>query len=456
MPFSFPNVLDTCESLANWTAGASVTLTINNVIPVRQGLNCLHIEFTATGQRDFALDNGSTINIRDNVLVWPFYYVSGKGDQFLQANANSIQIRGYSVAAGARGNVWAEWDLKGDVPDGDGHNSLNASWNRFFISGDTPSRVGAGGAPNYAAMRTWEFRFDVLATNGSPGWNADPLWFGLDAVRYGDRIVVTGGTDVSPLDMNALFDWSNGDVSDIPNNPIYDLVRKRDVDVSNIVGLQISDGVTPTYFRDRNIIYSLDQYGDTLDIGIRVLDEGRFRAGLKSVGAQDTYAIEGWTLFAPETNRDGTSGQSVSSYLVEGGASYVNVSELYGTKLFRMNDIRWGSAGGAPGTVENIKCDFANPNNMEFRAPGSWKDCDIHDSPNPDFVAKMHVAPALTDNLKIFNNPKGMLFEGSFTGASKPKRLSFTDHGVDIGIRDPNNVDVRSTKFTPGSIERVV
>ena len=170
MPFSYGTTVNDAEALTDWTGDASTTLTINNVIPVKQGSNCVHIEFTATGLRTITLDLPSALDFTDTIFSWWFYYVSGKGDQFLQGNIDSIRVRAFTTA-GASGTAYAEWDLKGPLPDGDGHFSLNAAWNKFFVSGSNPTRTGAGGAPTYTNINSVQFVFDVLNTNGSPGFS---------------------------------------------------------------------------------------------------------------------------------------------------------------------------------------------------------------------------------------------------------------------------------------------
>ena len=462
MPFSYGTTIDGGESTANWTSDGAVTLTANNVVPVKQGTNCLHIEFTGSVPewKSFALDAVTTFDLTDQVLSWWFFYVSGKGDQFLGANSNSIQVRVYDVAPASRGTVWAEWDLKGPQPDGDGHDSLNASWNFFYISGDNPTRVGGGGAPNYAAIRTIEFRFEVIDLNNSPGFGSDPLWFGIDFVKRGKNIVVTGGTAGTPLNFEDLFDWSNGDIANRVTDPDYGLIQKNDVLVTSIAGLEIGDGATTTHWADRNIIYFFDLFSDAVNLEYRVKNNAlTHRLGTKSVGVDDTYAIEGCFLFAPETCRDGSSGASVIDFIIEGGASFNNVNEIYGGKLFRARNVLFGLAAGQPGSSEVIGWDCAEPLNVEIRDGGDFKDTLFHDSPNAGNIGSVFVLPNLWDNVRVFNNVKGFLFEDSFTkvGANPFKGSGqFGDMTIHATLRDTENVDFVGIAYDETKVERVV
>ena len=378
---------------------------------------------------------GSTFDLTANDLSWWFFYVKGKGDQIIADTTTGeapVSVRVYSDAT--PGTSYAEWDLAGNE-------SLIASWNFFTISGDTPSRVGAGGAPTYTAIRHIEFRFAFARGTNGGGFGQQDEPIGLDWIKYGNTITITGGTTPDPAaDFAQLLAWSDGDEADRVNDPAYGLVFSRSVLFEVLGGIDFGNGTAACRFTDINKVLINRTFSDQVEHNYRVRNGSVVTFGTKDVGSQDTYAIEGCQLVCPDVAEDGSSSElPLHDFEVQTNGTL----NAYGSKFFRWNTIDIND------DAELIDDDFAdnvtiNLDSADISATG----CDFHDAAGSGFIGSISAAVSFND-CRVFNNVRGFEFTASIT----VRNYIATDNSVyDLVVNNTLTVTLVDSTFDKDKI----
>jgi len=387
---------------ASWTLGTPVaSFLYGNDLSPQEGLTVGQILASAAGRgfvrRDLGV--GNAFDLINNDLTWWFFYVKGKGDAILTDVPGTgewpVSVRVYSAAT--PGTAWTEWDLAGN-------DTLIASWNFLVISGNNYSREGAGGGATLSAIRHIEFRFNFArATEGGFTTGDEPI--GLDFIKYGNTITITGGTTPdAPADFAGLAAWSDGDPADRVNSPAQGLVIKEDVFNSVLAGINIGDGVAATRFSDQNQFYLVRKFSRLVPHNFRVQNLGVCTFGTKDVGSQRTYAINGCQLVVPEFTEDSllnpidptteiNEAQYTTNFLMSAGGT----ANLYATKVFRFLTVDFGAPST---TVELIEADIDNNRNVDLGSGCTAINCKMHD-PGPSTFAAIG---AFVDDAGVFTN----------------------------------------------------
>ena len=420
---------------ANWTLGGTLSsFQYGNDLNPQEGTTVAQILSNGAG-RGFArrdLGAGNTFDLTLNDLTWWYFYVKGKGDAILTDIPGSgewpVSVRVYSDAS--PGTNWAEWDLAGN-------DTLIASWNFFTISGDTPTRTN-GTVPTYTAIRHVEFRFD-FARSTAGGFLSSDEPTGLDFIKYGNTITVTGGDGVDPAGTpDDLFAWSEGDPADRVNDPAWGLVIKEDVFNSILAALDFGNGTAATEFEAQNQFFLNRSFSDTVAHNIRVRNNATVTSGTKDVGTQATYAIEGCQFVTPAVAEDGSTGIPTSDFIVESGGTFLG----YNTKIFRYDLIDFNDA-----SCELIGCDLANNDFVRIDAALLIQDCLIHDAVGSGFAGAISAAATFI-NTQIFNNTRGLDFEANIT----VRNYIATDNTDDLDLSSSADIVLVDSIFDPNRI----
>jgi hypothetical protein len=448
MPFSYNyTTISSCDATTGWTNDGFDTweaggdFTDNR----REGTNLIEFAESTIGWQSAAYDLGgtSTFDLTENDVHFWFYYTA-KGEQVL-ASSGSVVLRVYSAAT--RGTNYAEWDLSGHVNEAL-YPPLLASWNKFLISGDNPTRVGAGGAPTYTAIRWIEMRYDFAASNENQG---DPD-LGIDWFKYGNTITVQGGTSGTPENFVNLQTWDDraAATADIADDPHYGLVESADVFVELWAGMQIGSGASSTYFAAENYFIYNRAFSQTVAHDWRVQNNATLRLGKKDIGTQATYAINGCQLVCPNVtiDQEPASSSHNSNFIVESGGTFLG----YATKLYRWKDIWFGDASGSADDVDLIDCDFDDNNNIEFRSSTlKVKNSKFHDPAGSGYVGSIYIAPQSLEGIQVFNCERAFHFKASVTVSN----YIATDNTYDLVIDDGLTVTLINSTFDPDKILQV-
>ena len=443
--------LDSCDSTSQPPWSTDMTTFTNGedfIANRREGDDLIQFDSNSVEVRFIRLDlstptSGVGVNFLTDAFSWWFYYTA-KSEQVL-TGSGGVVCRVYSDAT--PGVNYAEWDLSGEGSSANLFPELIASWNRFIVSGDNPTRT-AGTVPTYTAIKHIEIRFNFNSKNTDSG---DPD-LAMDWWKFGNRYQVTAGTSVSPADFASMQTFDDRGTP-ISANPNYGLVASQDVFIEMWVGFRVGNGSTSTYFAAENYFIWNRPFSEDAAQDWTVEQAATLRLGTKDVGTDATYAINGCQMVVTEDVIDGATAVRASDLTVVGAAASSTSALLaYATKFFRWNTISIGTSVGPTGGSELIDCDFDDNETIELRDSAlDIKNCKFHDPSGTGNIGDIYVAPNSIEGVQVFNCTQGFRFRATM----EVTNYVATDNTTDLAVNDGLTITLVNSTFDPDKILQV-
>lgn len=398
MPGTFAitsTTINACDATTGWSHDLGTFQVGDNFTDNRrQGSNLLEFDYNSTGWRYMRPASVTAFNMLQNHIRFFLYYTSKAEVVF--AASNSVVLRVYSDAT--PGTNWAEWDLTGHTNPGL-FPKLVADWNRFAISGNNPTRTN-GTPPTYTAIQNVELRVNYNSANSSN----DPD-IGIDFWYYSSKVTVTAGTSGSPADFPSMQDWD-----DVGANPATDpeqaTIFSEDVFVRLWTGIDFGNGSTATYFASENEFIFIDSFSQDPITSWVVTNNATLRLGKLDVQTQDSYPINGSSWVVRENPRDGQAVTPDVDLTVNSGGTL----EAYATKFFRGRNMTIN------GDCDIRDCDFDSCESVILNnSSAELRNTKIHDARGSGYAGEIQTAPAVLENVRVFNNTRGMHFKATMT-----------------------------------------
>jgi len=255
---------------------------------------------------------------------------------------------------------------------------------------------------DYTDIKYIVIRFDFLAANTSS------YPFGMDYLRYGKSITVTGGTVGSPLDITDIEDA-------VGYNTQHGIVYFDDQDILNealvkfTCGVNFGDDSTSTYFTETGKVFYISQYSDDVKYDWIVKGNAQVTLGQKVTAGGENFAANSVPLIV-------TSGKN-PDFTVRGSGSKFY---CYGSVFKNWYNIELGLSGNQAGDVELLEVEISDCNQVECRSSSLAIDkSKIHDS-SGSYGMRFYVAPSNTfTDCKIYNNTFGINLNEGITVSLK-------------------------------------
>lgn len=179
-----PNLTDIslCEATTGWTGTPTPATNLDVNL---QGTYCLQSYQAGAGNRNAIFTFAGATDLQNvNIYTW---FSFSKTSIIQVKGATGLRIRLTSTGT----NFYSEWDIAGSdtLP--------HSGWLcHTFRTNQSPSRIGAGGACNLAAVLTVGWYADSVVGKGYIYW---------DAWRYGQGLKVVSGISAAPVNLETLF-----------------------------------------------------------------------------------------------------------------------------------------------------------------------------------------------------------------------------------------------------------
>ena len=434
MPGTFTitsTTINACDATTGWSNDLSTFQVGDDFTDNRrEGSNILEFDYNSTGWRYMRPGSVSSFSMLTNHIRIFLYYTSKAEVVF--AASSSVVLRVYSDAT--PGTNWAEWDLTGHT-SGAFFPKLVADWNRFAVSGDNPSRTN-GTAPTYSAIQNVELRVNYNSANSSN----DPD-IGIDFWYYSSKVTVTSATSSTPADFASMQDWD--DVGASPaTDPEQAVIFSEDVFVRLWTGIDFGNAVASTWFASENEFIYIDAFSQDPIESWTVTDKAVLRLGKLDVQTQDSYAINGSSWVVRENPRDGQAVTPDVDLTVNSGGTL----EAYATKFYRGRDITIN------GDADIRDCDFDFCESVVLNnASIELRNTKIHDARGSGYAGEIQTAPSVLENVKIFNNTRGMHFKATMEVTG----YEATDNTYDLVVDNLLTVTLVNSVFDKDKILQV-
>ncbi len=399
-----------CENKGDWTTGGDATISDNTDSKV-QGSQMIGLQGKQGDNNTWTTDvsSGSRFKITEKDLGMWFFYIKGKGANFLVQDSTAIVVKLYFGGT----DKYAEYRMTdtGDL-------ELNFGFQMLMCSGKNMNGGSIGGGHNDGS--DWDldiYRFE-LQLNFANDTTAD---LGLDAVFIGTEIQVESGSSSTPVTVQDLYEYTNKDRTDFPTGVVA--LNKKLANIN--CGVSIDGG----YLVAENIYLLFNQNSVEVKHDIHVKD-GTFRIGRIEVGSDDSYSMLGCQVVKP-------SGLS-SNIQVDANGSL----EAYNSKFYRWEDIHLG------GTTKLSAVDFDTNGTVFIENTGvEFIDISIHNNTGNlrDNAVTFDANPAIGKALKVYRCIDGVYFNEDVVVTD----VDVTDTtGYDIGVQEANSVSLVSSSYT--------
>ncbi len=429
-----------CDAITGWTSGtANSTAVVVNTVEQVQGTGCLELRASASitppevcyWYYDLAAGNRFKITQAD-LLMW-FYYVKGKGQQYLTTSANAATLRVFFGGT----TKYADYYQGGD-------DVLAFGWQVFTASGKAADAIG--GTHNNGT--DWDldiFRIELrleFNEHNTDGGATDPRpALFMDYWRSGTKITVSEGTVAIPIDFSGLQTYSDtnalGVVKITPGVPKVTLLCGLDVgnglDGANNEGNLVDAGKTVIF----------QQLSEEVKHNLVVENYSSFQLGTLEVGVDDSYPVDGCELVLP-ANR-------YSDIDVKAGGSL----KLYATKAYRWRNIYLGNGNTGQAAIDLRLVDIDSCETVYFRQTNITIDgVEIHDNAQQvrNHAAEITETPTSSRALRIYQNLEGIHFRDN---ADLFSLIASDNTNYDLGILEGKTFDLFNSEFAYAKMRRV-
>ncbi len=399
-----------CNDTGGWTEGgnAEAVTSQNNSI---EGGKSLGLTSSDTGDcywyHDISSSDRFKITEKD-MGIW-FYYIKGKGNNFLAQDGTAIVIRLYFGGT----DKYADYRLTktGDL-------ELKFGWQLLMCSGSNMNNGSTGGGHNEGSdwnLDIYRFELHLNVTT------AIDVPLGLDAIFIGTEINVQEGDIDNPVTIEDLENYSFNTREGFPIG-VVELSKK----LANIrCGLEISNN---GYVSGENLYLLFNQLSSEVEHNIHV-SNGTFRVGKLEIGDDDVYPILGCTIAKPNN--------AYSNITIDTDGHL----EIYNSKFYRWANI-----------FINGNCildfvDFDSNETLYFNSENvNYKNISVHNNANKqrDNAVEINNNPNTTGNLKIYNCVDGIYFKQD----ASIHNVEISDvSGYHIGISDNITAEIITGEY---------
>ncbi len=398
-----------CDDTGGWTKGGNAedaTAEDNRV----EGDKALGLTTSDTGDCYWYHDiaDGSRFKITEKDLgIW-FYYIKGKGANFLVQDSTAIMVKLYFGGT----SKYAEYRLTttGDL-------ELDFGWQMLMCSGTNLRGGEIGGGHDDADdwnldIHRFELHFNVA--------NKVDVPLGLDAVFIGTEIDTSDGDETTPTTFEALWDYAYNTRSGFPIGVVD--VNKNLVDIR--CGIKVSGG----YLASENQYLLFNQFSSEVKHHVNVTD-GTFRVGRLE---KSKYPMLGGGIAKP-------AGMSANFMVGANGAV-----EIYNSKMYRWTDIHLDGACNL-GSVDFDSDETVFVGNSAV----TWYNITIHDATNTlrNQAVEVQVSTESLKKIRVYNCKDGIHVTSDDCKLFDVILTDNTDY--DVGVTDAKAVAfVNSTLST--------
>ena len=401
-----------CDSTGGWTEGGNASAATTQSSPKVEGTNSLGLQTSGTGDcywyHDISL--GYRFKITEKDLGLWFFYLKGKGNNYLVQNSTAVVVRLYFGGT----SKYADYRVTeaGDL-------SLEFGWQMLMCSGTELNGGSTGGGHNGTTdwdLDIYRFEFHLNVAN-----KVDHN-LGLDAIFVGTELEVQSGTSTTPVTIADLYDYTFSSRSGFPIGTVNLIDKLADIKS----GLKITNG---GYVAAEELYLLFNQGSSQVKHNLTITN-GTFRIGRIENG----NPIRGCQIVKP-------SGKS-ASILVDTSGNF----EVYNSKFYRWTNIQ------VDGYCNFIQDDFDS--NEVFICNSSSvnvSDCSIHNATtnSNDESVKILVNPNKFNNTLIYRNNDGLKGEANSTVSE----ITFLDNtGSDLVVKDSTTMTVLDSTYS--TIER--
>ena len=163
-----------------WSGGKS---SLYDTVTYKQGTGSRQYICNSTNTYDMIFTKTASVNIGTSSVIRVWAMIT---DAFRCGTKASGAIR-IAIGDGTNTGYW----------NYDGSDTYDGGWKQFVVdTGTTPS---SGTSPNFAAITV----IGISVTYASIGKNTPTVW--IDAIRYGNAIVATGGTSGDEIGLEEIY-----------------------------------------------------------------------------------------------------------------------------------------------------------------------------------------------------------------------------------------------------------
>lgn len=427
-----------CDSTgANFTGGTanSTTPTVSTTEFV-QGTGSLTIRASSSitppevcyWYYDLASGNRFKITQAD-LLMW-FYYVKGKGQQYLTNNSNATVLRVYFGGT----TKYADYYQGGDA-------DLAFGWQVFAASGKNADAIGGGhndGTDWDLDIYRIELRLEFNEHNTDGGTQDPRPALYMDYWRSGTKIIVSEGTPASPISFSALQTYSESNALGV--------VFINDVFINLLCGLDIGNGSDGTNnegnLTDAGKFILFNQLSEEVKHNLVVENYSTLQLGTLEVGTDGNYPVNGCQLTLPASR--------YSDIDVKSGGSL----KLYDTKVYRWRNIYLGN-GGAGASIDLRIVEIDTCETIYFRQTNIDIDgIEVHDNANQvrNNAGVVTASPNSSKNVSVHDCVHGFYFEGT---ATMEEYIAGDNGTYDLGIKEAEAATLLNSVFNENKIVRI-
>jgi len=397
-----------CDDTGDWQTGGNAkdpTLSSNKI----QGDYAFGLQTSDSDESWWYHDisEGNRFKIVEKDLgVW-FYYIKGKGDNFLVQNSSAVVMRLYFGGT----DKYADYHLteKGDL-------SLKFGWQMLMCSGTELNGGDVGGGHDgdsdfYLDVHRIEFRINAD--------NTVDVDLGLDAFFVGTTIEVQDGDENNPVTMDDLMDYTFNTRS-FPIGTVE--VTKKLANIKS--GLTINGG----YVSAENMYLLFNQMSSEVKHHVNIVD-GTFRIGKNENGK----AIDGCQIVKPE-------GKNADFIVGSNG-----IIKCYNSKFYRWREVKFEGNG------ELIYVDFDNCDLITINSV-IGDQLSVHDSVNnvSEYAVEFSADTNNINDIIVYRNNNGIYFSNN----CEVEKIRCLDNvNYDISIKD--DVEVKLIDAIYDNIRRV-
>lgn len=336
--------------------------------------------------------------------VW-FYYIKGKGDNFLVQDSTAIVIKLFFGGT----DKYAEYRVteKGDL-------SLKFGWQMLMCSGTELNGGATGGGHNGGSDFDLDIHRIEFRLNCAVKVDVD---LNIDAFFVGNTITINGGDNTDPITIEDIADYTFNTRS-FPIGTV-----EMSGKLANIKsGLTINNG---GYVSAENIYLLFNQLSNEVKHNITITD-GTFRIGK----IENNKPLDGCQIVKPQ-------GMTASILVDTNG-----VFEVYNSKFYRWEVIEFN------GTCSLNLVDFDSCELVKFNSNNnSIEHISIHDSINNLYDYAMEVLSVfnLTNDILLYRCKDGIRFSEN----SELNNLKLLDNtGYDLDIIDSKTATIDNATYS--------
>jgi len=401
-----------CDSTSGWGKGgnANSPATQSNRI---EGNYSLALQTSDSGisywYHDISSDYRFKITEKD-LGLW-FFYIKGKGDNYLVQDSSAVVLRLYFGGT----SKYADYHLteKGDL-------SLDFGWQMLMCSGTELNGGSVGGGHNGGS----DFNLDIyrieFRLNAA---NKIDRNLGLDAIFIGTSLEIQDGTESDPVTFYDLEDYTSYSRNGFPIGTV-----KID---GKLVNIKSSIKITNNgYLFEENKYLLFNQLSPEVKHHIKI-ENGTFKIGK----LENNKPVNGCQIVKPENKN--------ADIIVNSDGTFL----CYNSKIYRWREIKLN------GTCDLNYVDFDNCDIVKFNSINNKIiDSTIHDSKNDISSYSCEIDKDLDkfENVYIYNNDNGVLINEDCL----LEEVKIQDsNNYDLSVLDGKTVSLENSNFS--TIRRV-